>query len=219
MSNENHETHAEIIAEARDKYTVHDCNECEYRKSCDLNSNGFDSDECKQKRQSIALLFGIEDGYFTKLLCRLEAARKREVDKLNSVIQTQRSTFDAEQDRHRREATAKKSLAVGNAAKLREALTKVSEWMAHRIATGGFEASPTIPTVLEDVVLPALAAPPRNCDVGTADEQAKRFEQFCGSVEGLCDKCELDKPGVVPTCGVLWSQWTYKAPAQKGGAK
>ena len=65
----------------------------------------------------------------------------------------------------------------------------------------------------------ALEEPPRNCDVGTADEQAKRFEQFCGSVEGLCDKCELDKPGVVPTCGVLWSQWTYKAPAQKGGAK
>ena len=62
---------------------------------------------------------------------------------------------------------------------MREALTKVSEWMAHRIATGGFEASPTIPTVLEDVVLPALARPARNCDVGTAEEQIKRWEKFC----------------------------------------
>ena len=51
-----------------------------------------------------------------------------------------------------------------NNAAIREALIKVSEWMAHRIATGGFEASPTFPTVLEDVVLPALAKPPRNCD-------------------------------------------------------
>ena len=33
---------------------------------------------------------------------RLEAAHKREVDKLNSVIQAQRSAFDAEQDRWRR---------------------------------------------------------------------------------------------------------------------
>ena len=42
-------------------------------------------------------------------------------------------------------------------AKLRDALTKVKEWMEHRIATRGFEASATFPTMLEDVVLPALA--------------------------------------------------------------
>ena len=81
-----HKTHAEIIAEARDKYTVHDCNECEYRKSCDLNSHGFDSDECREKRQSIALLFGIDDGYFTKLLCRLEAAWKRDAEKIERIV-------------------------------------------------------------------------------------------------------------------------------------
>lgn len=43
-------------------------------------------------------------------------------------------------------------------AKLRDALTKVKEWMEHRIATRGFEPSATFPTMLEDVVLPALAA-------------------------------------------------------------
>lgn len=26
----------------------------------------------------------------------------------------------------------------------------------------------------------ALAAPPRNCDVGTAEDQAERFYAFCG---------------------------------------
>ena len=64
-----------ILAEARDKYTVHDCNECDYRKSCECS---FDSDECTSTRKSISLALGIEDGYFTKLLDRIEAAVKRE---------------------------------------------------------------------------------------------------------------------------------------------
>ena len=75
------------------------------------------------------------------------------------------------------EAARKREL--GNVAAMREALTKVSEWMAHRIATCGFEASATFPTMLEGVVLPALAAPPRNCDMplvvdGPADNNADK---------------------------------------------
>ena len=96
-----HETAADIIAEARDKYTVHECNQCAWRKCC---SEGFGSEKCGKFRESIFLKLGIEDGYFTQLLDRLEAAHKREVDKLNSVIQAQRSAFDAEQDRQRRAA-------------------------------------------------------------------------------------------------------------------
>ena len=71
-----------------------------------------------------------------------------------------------QENRRRRKVkpTTKKSSAVGDASTMREALTKVEEWMEHRIATGGFEFSMTIPTMLEDVVLPALAAVPRNCD-------------------------------------------------------
>ena len=42
---------------------------------------------------------------------RIEAAHKREVDNLNSVTQAQRSAFDAEQDRWRREH-------LGNAAQM-----------------------------------------------------------------------------------------------------
>lgn len=52
-----------------------------------------------------------------KIADRIEAAHKREVDKLNSVIQAQRSAFDAEQDRQRR-------AAPGNAAAMREAYKK-----------------------------------------------------------------------------------------------
>ena len=53
---------------------------------------------------------------------------------------------------------------------MRDALAKVKEWMAHRIATGGFEFSATFPTMLEDVVLPALAKPPRACDVMSQED-------------------------------------------------
>ena len=64
-----------IIAEARDKYTVHECNQCAWRKCC---SRGFGSEECGKRRESIWLKLGIEDGYFTQLLDSLEAAYKRE---------------------------------------------------------------------------------------------------------------------------------------------
>lgn len=78
--------HDEIIAETREKYTVHNCGQCEFRKSCDLGANGFDTDECRKMRQSIMLGFGIEDGYFTKLLNRLEAAHKRDIE--NAIAAT-----------------------------------------------------------------------------------------------------------------------------------
>ena len=88
MSNETKQkSHAAIIMEARDKYTVHNCNECDYRKSCDMNSRGFDSDKCREMRQSIMLGFGIEDGYFTELLDRLEAAHKREIVEIVKSIE------------------------------------------------------------------------------------------------------------------------------------
>ena len=72
---ERQETVDDIVAEARDKYTVHNCTECAWRKCC---SKGFGSEECGKFRESIWLKLGIEDGYFAQLLDRLEAAHKRE---------------------------------------------------------------------------------------------------------------------------------------------
>ena len=68
----------------------------------------------------------------------------------------------------------------------------------------------------------ALAAPARNCDVGTAEEQAERFKQFCldnHSAEHLCSRCPLGKQlgNDVDMCQLHWAQMPY-APAQ-GGAK
>lgn len=62
----------------------------------------------------------------------------------------------------------------------------------------------------------ALAAPPRNCDVGTAEEQDNRFAyQFCRvGIEG-CIRCKLDTlKHRGNTCGIHWAQMPYE-----GGAK
>lgn len=64
----------------------------------------------------------------------------------------------------------------------------------------------------------ALAAPPRNCDVGTAEEQYQRYDKFCCSHfriadngSGNCLKC----PFAQPACKLRWAQMPYK----EGGAK
>lgn len=77
------ETIADVIAEARDKYTVHECNQCAWRKCC---SEGFGSEKCGKFRESIWLKLGIEDGYFTQLLDRLEVAHKRECDEMLDAL-------------------------------------------------------------------------------------------------------------------------------------
>ena len=107
---------------------------------------------------------------------RIEAAHKREVDKLNSVIQAQRSAFDAEQDRQRR-------AAPGNLAAMREALERtdlflsaLGKWL--KVNDEGQEyalAAGVIHTLVEH----ALAAPARNCDMplvvdGPADNNADK---------------------------------------------
>ncbi len=68
----------------------------------------------------------------------------------------------------------------------------------------------------------ALSAPPRNCDVGTAEEQAERHKAYCrkhytpDALGGNCRKCPLkDRRGW--SCQLAWAQTPYEA--QEGGAK
>ena len=77
----------------------------------------------------------------------------------------------------------------------------------------------------------ALAAPPRNCDVGTAEEQWKRFDEFCidweesGPDGGCSDGCpcmaikskESDGCFGQSGCFSIWAQMPYEA--AEGGAK
>ena len=65
---------------------------------------------------------------------------------------------------------------------------------------------------LFDITDSALAKPPRNCDVGTAEEQARRYEELCdshtcGSIcSGSC--CPLYDYDCSP---FAWAQMPYEA--------
>ena len=60
----------------------------------------------------------------------------------------------------------------------------------------------------------ALAIPLCNCNVGTAHEQAIRFDEFCQE----CEKCPLNEKRLnirLVQCEFLWGQMPYN----EGGAK
>lgn len=65
-----------------------------------------------------------------------------------------------------------------------------------------------------------LAKPPLNCEVGTAEEQANRFHNFCvsnsGRIDGMCDrKCPCIASPDKCHCLCKWSHMPY----EEGGAK
>lgn len=58
---------------------------------------------------------------------------------------------------------------------------------------------------IQDRVRIALAAPPRNCDVGTAEEQYERYSRFCDSYE-CSPRCPLYNAS---ECSLHWAQMPY----------
>ena len=114
--------------------------------------------------------------------------------------------------------TSEKSSAVGNAAAMHKALEKVLRVLHCAIVADILKGDDVNGAYNE--VITALSAPPRNCDVGTSEEQAERFHSFCekfqSGIQGMCstlcpckyccDKCH---------CLVKWSQMQY----EEGGAK
>ena len=124
-----------------------------------------------------------------------------------------------DEERRSDERTAEKYSAVGNAAAMRKALLETKSVIARCMEIlnkipGGVEYDRLIDDVADEIcdlresyVNPALSDPPRNCDVGTVDEQLKRFSAFCMSRK--CNEC----PFVSSTygeCGVRWSQMPYE---------
>ena len=60
----------------------------------------------------------------------------------------------------------------------------------------------------------ALAAPPRNCDVGTPEEQARRFQLFCQAHRAFDAGCSSNCPFVdtadINHCQSGWAQLPYE---------
>ena len=105
----------------------------------------------------------------------------------------------------------------GDAAKLREALEFI------KLASDDYETYGNTKAGALDVIYEkacaALAEPPRNCDVGRAEEQYKRFMNMCNSkdvrqcaecsMRGFTLGCSRDR------CFANWAQMPY----EEGGAK
>ena len=120
--------------------------------------------------------------------------------------------------------TTKKSLAVGNVAKLREALLEVVRRLEpivkymhpnkeeHIGLTTVFAACEPIYKIANA----ALAAPARQCDVGTADEQTDRFKDLCRKYRrgpgprANCKGCPIQHESLHVGCTFAWSQTPYE---------
>ncbi|MBR3958061.1 MAG: hypothetical protein IKJ89_09445 [Kiritimatiellae bacterium] len=99
-----------------------------------------------------------------------------------------------------------------NSAAMREALEAVRDLLLPQCNGGTAFAKACGETV--NKIVDALSAPPRNCDVGTANEQAERFLQFCRPQN--CKKCKVYyKRRNTHWCQLEWAQMPYK----KRGAK
>ena len=109
-----------------------------------------------------------------------------------------------------REATREKSSQVGNSAKMRDALSEISN-----LADALDIDNPNVVAIL-DQCRDALAAPPRNCDVGTDEEQLRRYEELCYS-HTCGSRCSLSGcPLYEYDCSPFaWGQMPY----EKGSAK
>ncbi len=151
------------------------------------------------RRQAEQMDFGTADAWspmvVRKLADRIEAAAKRE--------------------------TVTDCHGFGNAAKLREALETIAERAEDcRDVPEEYAESSAIDYLSEakELARAALAAPPRNCDVGAPEEQEERFNAYCRKIK-TCERCRDCMNGYGAArerCVIEWEQAPYDA-AQEGG--
>ena len=170
---------------------------------------------------------------------RFKAAHHREVaelkSKMNDVVCDNEALRDACGTcgaKREREATREKSSRVGNAAKMREALVKAKKAICHHakyvcqsLSWENSDIQSNCGDILcahrdlceaKTAINAALASPPRNCDVGTDEEQSRRYEELCDrhTCGSRCSAsgCPMYEHDCSP---FAWGQMPY----EEGGAK
>lgn len=168
-----------IISSARDKYTVHECGECTYRKCCEL---GFGSADCMSRRVSISLMLGIEDSFFSKLLDEIESAVKQE------KAEWEAAACACVSDAVMSGRVAVEHKPVGNAAAMYDALVKIAHYCDDK--DGMDDPYCADGHILSDIARAALSEPARNCDHG---DYLERFKCFCRGRN--CQGCKYEGDG------------------------
>ena len=104
----------------------------------------------------------------------------------------------------------------GNQMKMREAL----EWLlgfGYSTTDGGFHMQDA--KMVRNKIEAALSAPPRQCDVGTAEEQGNRMRRFCAKQKrnGIinCGYCQI-RHQYERDCTLDWAQMPYE---KEGGSR
>ncbi len=100
----------------------------------------------------------------------------------------------------------------GNVAKLREALEEIermAQWGGSDFGNPVVRGLLDTLTSIRDKAKAALAAPPRNCDVGTVEEQKERLAAHCKSTKN-CRQC----PYLSKWCAI---EWANAAVEKEGG--
>ena len=149
----------------------------------------------------------------------------------HSLREVEFMILDDEWEKKLREKDAEierlKHSSVGNAATMREAQKPwiaFGEWLLgnagkDRLVEALRENRPIIRHMIEEL-RGALAKPPHQCDVGTAEEQPKRFSDFCASHRHTdlprCAGCPLENTPSDTGCSFAWAQMPYEA--AEGGA-
>ena len=108
----------------------------------------------------------------------------------------------------------------GNAAAMREALVAIRKALLLDSCMGPHTA---FHVEVDRLTTTALSAPARQCDVGTAEEQAVRFRDMCNKYyddENPCNKkCPMAALDIMhgwPRCQSYWAQTPY---AEEGAGK
>ena len=109
------------------------------------------------------------------------------------------------------------SHGFGNSAAMREALERQAHFLQRLHAQEGENGVVSKVRLEEEIkaVTAALAAPPRQCDVGTAAEQSRRFCAFCRPRTEPCDGCSCLEDAQHGRCEFIWAQMPY----EEGGAE
>lgn len=97
---------------------------------------------------------------------------------------------------------------ASNEKALREALEKIVA-----LSVADDYANVCLKNVIADCE-EALAKPPRNCDIGTPEEQEERFEEFCNRFRhDYCRGCPLPpkffEQNEIGKCRLTWAQMPY----------
>lgn len=100
---------------------------------------------------------------------------------------------------------------TGNAKALREVL----ETICDSIIVDGCMAKMSLSLFdISNITKSALLIPPRNCDIGTPEEQEERFNAYCMKIKmcELCRDCMNGYGAARSRCVIEWEQAPYESP-------